>query len=102
MILNSEYPIISWNDFTIFCNKCKLVDKFCNLAIIDTIYIATNVTLNNVSNANRDLCRYEFSEILLRVANEKYKKTGIVSTYTDALQKLLIDNLYPNMEETYP
>ena len=44
---NSEYPVISWNDFTILCYKCKLVDKFCNLATIDRVYIATNVNLNS-------------------------------------------------------
>ena len=47
LITASEYPIISWNDFTIFCNKCKVVDKNVNLSIIDTIYIATNVVLNS-------------------------------------------------------
>lgn len=78
LILNSEYPIITWNDFTIFCNKCKVVDKNINLSIIDTIYIATNVSLNNNQNADRDLSRYEFLEILLRLANEKYKKSGSV------------------------
>ena len=42
-IINSEYPVVSWNDFTIFCNKCKIPDKVCNLSTIDRIYIATNV-----------------------------------------------------------
>ena len=43
-LVHSEYPIVSWNDFTVFCNKCKIVDaKTCNLATIDRIYIATNV-----------------------------------------------------------
>ena len=44
-VLNSEYPIISWNDFTLICNKCRLVDKTCNLSTIDRLYIATNVNL---------------------------------------------------------
>eukprot|EP00347_Sterkiella_histriomuscorum_P011119 403373687 len=100
LILNSEYPIITWNDFTIFCNKCKVVDKNISLSIIDTIYIATNVSLNNNQNADRDLSRYEFLEILLRLANEKYKKSGQVTTYTQALQRFLDENLYPNIEET--
>lgn len=45
-IINSEYPVISWNDFTIICNKCKIPDKICNLSTIDRIYIATNVNQN--------------------------------------------------------
>lgn len=48
-IVNSEYPVITWNDFTIICNKCKIVDKFCNLSTIDRVYIATNVTFNTNS-----------------------------------------------------
>ncbi|CDW72567.1 UNKNOWN [Stylonychia lemnae] len=102
LILTSEYPIITWNDFTIFCNKCKVVDKICNLSIIDTIYIATNVSLNNNQNSDRDLSRFEFLEILLRLANEKYKKTGVFNSYAPALQKFLEENLYPNIECTDP
>lgn len=46
-LVHSDYPIVSWNDFTLFCNKCKIVDnKTCNLATIDRIYIATNVNQN--------------------------------------------------------
>ena len=46
-ILHSEYPVISWNDFTSIVNKCKIPDsKSCNLATIDRIYIATNVNQN--------------------------------------------------------
>lgn len=100
LILNSEYPIITWNDFTILCNKCKVVDKICNLSIIDTIYIATNVSLNNNQNADRDLSRYEFLEIIVRLANEKFKKTGMVQTYSQALQRFLNEYIYPNIEET--
>ena len=85
LILTSEYPIITWNDFTIFCNKCKVVDKVCNLSIIDTIYIATNVPLIATQSSDRDLSRYEFLEILIRLANEKYKKTGICPSYATSL-----------------
>ena len=42
-ILNSEYPVVSWNDFTLICNRCKIPDKACNLSTIDRIFIATNV-----------------------------------------------------------
>ena len=45
-ILSSEYPVISWNDFSIFCNKCKIPDKACNLSTIDRVFIATNVNQN--------------------------------------------------------
>lgn len=47
IIVNSEYPVITWNDFTLLVNKCKIVDKVCNLSTIDRVYIATNVNFNN-------------------------------------------------------
>jgi hypothetical protein len=102
-ILNSEYPVISWNDFTIICNKCKIPDKVCNLSTIDRIYIATNVNQNvNGAQGDKDLVRYEFLEIIVRIANVKYKDTGVCSTSVQALTKLLEENIFPNMEESIP
>lgn len=103
-ILNSEYPVISWNDFTIICNKCKIPDnKACNLATIDRIYIATNVNQNiQGAQGDRDLVRYEFLEIIVRIANAKYKDTGICHSGSEALKKLLEENIFPNMEESIP
>jgi hypothetical protein len=103
-ILNSEYPVVSWNDFTIICNKCKIPDnKACNLSTIDRIFIATNVNQNvNGAQGDRDLVRYEFLEIIVRIANTKYKDTGICSTSTEALNKLLQENIFPNLEESIP
>ena len=70
----SNYPNISWNDFTAFWNTCQLVDKNLGLSTLDRIFIATNVSMHEYSaNAERDLSRYEFMEILVRIANEKYK-----------------------------
>lgn len=69
---------------------------------MDRVYIATNVNFNTSQNADRDLNRYEFLEILLRLAIVKYKDTNICSSFTDALQKLLYDNVFPNIEESNP
>lgn len=103
-ILNSEYPVVSWNDFTIICNKCKIPDnKACNLSTIDRIFIATNVNQNvNGAQGDRDLVRYEFLEIIVRIANSKYKDAGLCSTSVEALTKLMNDNLFPNIEESIP
>lgn len=45
-------------------------------------------------NPEKALCRFEFYEILVRVAHVKYKETGICSTYADALQMLLKENIF--------
>ena len=58
-------------------------------------FIATNVELErNDDNPDRDLNRAEFLEILLRLANEKYKKTNQCDKFSTALKKLLKDNIF--------
>lgn len=48
------------------------------MSTIDRIFIATNVETESLEdNPDRDLCRYEFFEILVRIADEKYKKSKI-------------------------
>ena len=105
-VLHSDYPIVSWNDFTLFCNKCKIPDsKSCNLATIDRIYIATNVNQNapgGGSQGDKDLVRYEFLEIIVRLANAKYKDSGVTFSTIEAVRKLLEENIFPNMEESNP
>jgi hypothetical protein len=90
-ICNSGFPNISWIDFSNFCDKCKIFDKNVIIATIDRIFIATNVELEKTTTDNPDkaLCRYEFFEILVRIAQAKFKDPGICPTYYDSLKKLL-------------
>lgn len=73
----SSYPTIAMNEFTSFAQKCQFMDnKNINLAALDRILITTNVAIHNyTSSAERDLQRYEFLEIIVRMANAKYKET---------------------------
>ena len=42
--------------------------------MIDRAFIATNFEDDDIDdNPNRELCRYEFMEILIRIADFKYK-----------------------------
>jgi hypothetical protein len=69
------------------------------LSTIDRIYIATNVNQNIPGNqGDKDLVRYEFLEIIVRIANAKYKDTGICLSSNEAVQKLLEENIFPHME----
>jgi hypothetical protein len=52
------------------------------------------ITLSPDKPAN-GLCRFEFLEILLRLAQAKYKETGICQTYEDSMIKLLEENVIP-------
>ena len=95
LIAKSRFPNISWLDFADFCVDMSIPDKGCSIAKIDMAFIATNVELQrNDENPDKDLNRCEFWEILVRLANEKYKKTGQADRISTALRKLLKDNIF--------
>ena len=48
-------------------------------ATIDRLFIATNFEITEMEdNPDRELCRYELYELLLRIGNAKYREPGIV------------------------
>ena len=68
----------------------KIIDKNMTISTIDRLFIAVNVYLGKLEdNPDRDLCRYEFYEILVRIASTKYKDTKIVTTHSMALNMLI-------------
>lgn len=53
---------------------------------MDRLFITTNVTMEKMEdNPERELTRYEFYEILVRLAAAKYKDPNITETYAEAL-----------------
>jgi len=93
----SGFPCISWIDFSNFCEQCHIYDKNVVFATIDRIFIATNVELEKIDdNPDKALCRYEFLEILCRIANAKFKETGICGSHSESLKKLLDEHILPN------
>jgi len=97
----SSFPTISMNDFTSWAKNCNFVDdKWINLATLDRILITTNVALHGlISSAERDLNRYEFLEIIVRIATQLYKESKVCDTVPHAIHKLLVENIYPNSKE---
>ena len=64
---------------------------------IDRVFIATNVELiEQEDNPDRDLCRFEFYEIIVRMGGAKYKDSGQVTTWDEATRRLIENNLIPN------
>jgi len=91
-IVKSTYPSISWIDFTTYCQQKNIIDKQITLSVIDRLFIAVNVDIEASSqgqNNDRTLCRYEFFEILIRIAGAKYKDTGLRKTYKESVELLL-------------
>jgi hypothetical protein len=74
---------ISGNTFTEFCYAAQLVTKDTPLKIIDLVFITTNSISGIDFKGNplvpeRGLVRFQLMEVLVRLADEKYKKTGVV------------------------
>ena len=60
-----------------FLDHAKITDKRMNVGIIDTYFKATNFEeVVYDSNASDSLVRFEFLEILVRIARGKYIETG--------------------------
>lgn len=86
------------NDFTSWANNTGIVDnKWIVLATLDRILITTNVALHGlISSAERDLNRYEFLEVIVRLANALYRESRVCETTPQAILKLLNDNIFPH------
>lgn len=88
----SSFPSISWLGFWNMCTTWKIVGKGLSLNTIDRVFIATNYEeVEQEDNPDRDLWRYEFYEIIVRLAYEKYYKSKIWSSIANATEKLLGD-----------
>lgn len=94
----SSFPSISWIDFGQMCQQWRIVDnRTCTLQNIDRIFIATNVELvEQEDNPDRDLCRFEFYEILVRLGAAKFKDSGQAKTWDEATERILKQHILPN------
>ncbi len=77
-------------EFLNFCTKAGIMDRQMHSGIIDTYFKATNFEEEDQDN-NDDfaLNRFEFLEILVRIAKGKYVEFGKEKTVSYALMKLL-------------
>ena len=50
-------------------------------------------------NPDRSLIRFEFIEVLVRVAGARYRDTKLVGRYSEAMDLLLTQDLYPKWRE---
>ena len=78
LISTSNYPNVNWLEFVNFVKQADILDQRVTISVIDRIFIATNVEIEQIEeNPDRALCRYEFFEILVRIAAAKFKDPGI-------------------------
>mmetsp|Transcript_32354 Transcript_32354/g.42815 ORF Transcript_32354/g.42815 Transcript_32354/m.42815 type:complete len:151 (+) Transcript_32354:345-797(+) len=66
---------------------------------IDRIFIATNVELEDQEgNDDRSLCRFEFYEIITRMAKTKYLESGAETRISVAVERILLEHVLPRGE----
>lgn len=95
-----SYPSIDWLDFVGTCSSWKIVDKNLTAGDIDRIFIATNFEEEDLEeNDDSSLCRYEYFEIIARMAKTKFLEKTLVPTMSEALHKLISEFLIPNSIE---
>lgn len=58
-------------------------------AYVDRFFLNTKVDAPNVAGTGKTLFRFEFMEIMIRIANAKYRESGRVETYAEALEIML-------------
>lgn len=91
---SSSYPNIGWLDFSNFCDRCQILDnRFLNRSAIDRAFIAVNVDFDDLDdNPAQELCRYEFLEIIVRLAICKYQDLPL--TQAQMTQKMIEDHIF--------
>lgn len=84
---------------------CKLwgaIGKNLEVKDIDRVFCAVNyqevngVHMKNPTNNDNELVRFEFFEVIVRMAVLKYKSSGSKSTCAEATQKMLDEHIFSN------
>ena len=93
---SESYPGIGQIIFSHFCKDCGMIGKNFNISTADRLFISANYTDAPVEgNTAKDLIRYEFIEVLVRIAKVKYIDTCICSSYPEALETFF-NSITPN------
>lgn len=84
--------------FTELCNEAKIVDT--NFRLSDLDFHMKGALYSEVRNPRSPpnaLVRFQFMEILTRIAIDKYYKGGIAVCHSEAVIMLLENNIIPNL-----
>ena len=99
-IASKSYPVIDWMDFVDACSKWKLLDQDLTTVDIDRIFIATNFEEEDLEeNDDNSLCRFEFMEIIARMAKTKYFEKNKCKTVAESCERMITQLIIPNTAE---
>lgn len=81
------------NAFSDFISSTKIMDGRIRNTDIDLSFISTNgKDLKYPQVYERALVRFQFMEIMVRIAIDKYYKSGLTKTINESIRKLLIED----------
>lgn len=85
----SNYPTITMEDFNSYCETSGMMnEEDLTQTQIDKIFMAANYDVETAEdNPEKELCRYEFLEIIVRLAIAKYP----LLTPAEATEKLVVE-----------
>ena len=86
LISADNYPNVGMLQFSHFCKESEIYDKNCKISDVDRFFLGVNFEPEDLpENPDRALNRYEFIEILVRIANLKFKEQGKAESLKIAL-----------------
>lgn len=88
LMAGDNYPHIGLLDFSSFCRDVGILDGSIPTHTVDRMFLATKAGAPSVGAGNA-LFRHEFLEILIRIANTKYRESGKADTFSEALEMML-------------
>jgi len=92
----SLFPGVGFLDFVAWVNSIKLVDEKCSMNTIERTFIAANVELEKIEgNANNSdrLMRFQFLEVIVRLAKAKFIETGVEKSFSSATARLIREHI---------
>lgn len=88
--------------FTELSNEAKIVDNTFRLADLDfNMKGALYSDSRNSRSPPNALIRFQFMEILVRIAIDKYYKPGIVPCHSEAVVMLIENNILPYLSQIF-
>lgn len=96
---SSEYPCITANFLTDFLNSCNVLDNLYTMSDLGVNWNAVIIPKikGQLYNPGNALIRYEFLEILVRIAHDRYIRTRQLKSILNAVTLLFESYLLPYM-----
>ena len=87
---------ITQNAYTLWVTDCCLESRssrFCTNKHLDQLFVQVNAGASEEFNTKNSLSRQEFLQVVVRVAVAKYVMTGELADVSDAIERLVRDDL---------